>query len=166
MKTEFKYAAILTAILFLWLCLEFWLGFHDAYVDLLPITSMLTLVIWGICLHLEIKEKRRVSPDSIAWTYARRFRTAFLTTLLALPMMLLSRWLFYDLVNPDFFNNIMIKGREWISASANTEDNFNNSVRMMEDYFKMKAYQTSTLIFNLITGLVFSLTLPMLSRSR
>jgi hypothetical protein len=165
MRTEFKYAALLSFFLFLWLCLEFWLGFHDAYVDFLPITSLLTVLVWGLGLHWEIREKKKVTPTG-TWTYGRCFRTAFLTTLLALPMLLLSRWIFYDLINPGFFNNIMIKGREWISDSATSEDNFNNSVQMMEDFFKMKAYQTSTLIFNLLTGLLFALVLPVFSRDR
>ncbi len=80
-------------------------------------------------------------------------------------MMLLSRWIFYDLINPDFFNNILIKGREWISASAPTEENFDNSVKMMEDFFEIKAYQTSSLIFNLVTGLLFSAFLPFLRKN-
>ncbi|GAB3171876.1 DUF4199 domain-containing protein [Telluribacter humicola] len=160
MKTEFKYAAILTAILFLWLCLEFWLGFHDAMVDYLPLTSLLTVVIWGLVLNREIKEKRTL-PTTTFWNYGRGFRTAMLTTVLALPMLVLSRWLFYDLINPDFFNNIMIKGREWLTVSATTEDNFNNSIKMMEDYFQMKSYQTVVLVFNVVTGLIFSAILPL-----
>ncbi|HEV7348633.1 DUF4199 domain-containing protein [Telluribacter sp.] len=160
MKTEFKYAAILTGILFFWLLLEFWIGFHDALVDYLPITSLLTILIWALVLNREIKEKKNL-PTSTHWNYGRSFRTAFLTTLLALPLLLLSRWLFYNLINPDFFNNIMIKGREWISVSAPTEDNFNSSVKMMEDYFQMKSYQSVTLVFNAVTGLVLSSLLPL-----
>jgi hypothetical protein len=162
MRTEYKYAAIISAILFLWLCVEFWLGFNDAYVDFLPISSLLTLAVWGILLHLEIREKRSKGIGR-RWSYSRGFRTAFLTTLLALPLLLLSRWVFYDLINPDFFNNVTIKGREWISASAQTEDNFNNSVKMMEDFFDMKAYQSITVVFNFLTGLFFSLILPSFS---
>lgn len=162
MKIELKYATIISVALFFWLCLEFWLGFHDAHVDFLPVTSFLTILIWGVALHKSIKEKKQVSGLT-PWTYGKGFRTAILTTLLALPFLLLSRWAFYDLINPDFFNNIMIKGREWISLSAPTQENFDNSVRMMEDFFEMKAYQSITLFFNIISGLLFSLTLPVLS---
>ena len=59
MKTEFKYAAILTGILFLWLCLEFWLGIHDALVDYLPLTSLLTGAVWALVLKREIREKKK-----------------------------------------------------------------------------------------------------------
>jgi hypothetical protein len=163
MKTEFKYAALLTGILLFWLCLEFWIGFHDALVDYLPITSALTFFVWLVVLRREINEKRNL-PTTTFWNYGRGFRTAFLTTLLALPMMLLSRWLFYGLINPDFFNNILIKGREWISVSAPTEDNFDKSVKMMEDYFEIKAYQSVTLVFNVLTGLVLSALLPLFQK--
>ncbi|WP_247232037.1 DUF4199 domain-containing protein [Telluribacter sp. SYSU D00476] len=165
MKTEFKYAANLTGILFLWLCLEFWIGFHDALVDYLPVTSLLTVALWALVLNREIREKKNL-PTTTFWNYGRGFRTAFLTTVLALPMLLLSRWLFYNLINPDFFNNIMIKGREWISVSAPSEDNFNQSVKMMEDYFQMKTYQSVTLVFNAFTGLVCSIFLPFLHRRK
>ncbi|TDB65076.1 DUF4199 domain-containing protein [Arundinibacter roseus] len=165
MKTEFKYAALLTVSLFLWLCFEFWIGFHDAFVDFLPLTSALTILIWGVLLFLEIKEKQNLPGNSVR-TYGKGFRTAFLTTVLAVPMLLLTRWVFYDLINPDFFNNIVIKGREWISVSAKTEDNFNNSVKMMEDFFKMKNYQTIVLVLNIAVGLLFSLILPLFTRKK
>jgi hypothetical protein len=155
MKTEFKYAALLSALLFVWLCLEFWIGFHDRYVDYLPITTLLTSLVWGVGLYGEIREKENTHP-ALIWNYGRRFRTAFLTTVLALPMLLLSRWVFYDLINPDFFNNLLTKSKELASAG----NGYENSIEMMEDYFEMKAYQTSSVIFNLLAGLFFSLLLP------
>jgi len=162
MKIEFKYATIITVALFFWLCFEFWIGFHDAFVNFLPVTSILTVFIWGIALQKAITEKKKISKLTL-WNYGKGVRTALLTTLLALPLLLLSRWVFYDLINPDFFNNVMIKGREWISLSAPTQDNFDNSVKMMEDFFEMKAYQGVTLFFNILSGLLFSVTLPLLS---
>ena len=165
MKIEFKYATIIAVALFFWLCLEFWLGFHDAHVDFLPATSFLTIMVWGITLNKAIREKKKLSGFA-PWGYGKGFKAAFVTTLLALPLLILTRWVFYDLINTDFFNNIMIKGREWISLSAPTQENFDNSVRMMEDFFEMKAYQSVTLFFNIISGLLFSLTLPLLSRKK
>ena len=161
MKTEFKYAALISGLLFFWLCLEFWIGFHDRYVDYLPITTMLTSLVWAVGLFWEIREKENTHP-ALIWNYGRRFRTAFLTTILALPMLLLSRWIFYDLINPDFFNNLTIKGKEWATA----DNGFKSSTEMMGDYFEMKAYQTSSLIFNLLTGLVLSLLLPLFFRKK
>ncbi|MPR32445.1 DUF4199 domain-containing protein [Salmonirosea aquatica] len=161
MRTEFKYAAILSVLLFVWLCLEFWIGFHDRYVSYLPLTTFLTSLVWSVGLFLEIREKEHTHP-ALTWNYGKRFRTAFLTTVLALPMLLLSRWIFYDLINPDFFNNVLTQSREWTAAGSG----FESSVEMMEDYFEMKAYQTSSLIFNLLTGLVFSLLLPLFFRKK
>ncbi len=161
MKTEFKFAAIISLLLFIWLCLEFWIGFHDRYANYLPLTTLLTSLVWGIGLYGEIREKENTHP-ALTWNYGRRYRTAFLTTVLALPMLLLSRWIFYDLINPEFFNNLLTKGREWASSGSS----FDNSTEMMEKYFEMKAYQTSSLIFNLLTGLVFSLLLPILFRKK
>lgn len=161
MRTEFKYAAIISLLLFVWLCLEFWMGFHDTYANYLPITTLLTTLVWAIGLYLEIREKENTHP-ALTWNYGRRYRTAFLTTVLALPMLLLTRWVFYDLINPDFFNNLLTKGREWASA----ENGFENSIEMMDNYFEMKAYQTSSLVFNLLTGLIFSLLLPNFFRKK
>lgn len=157
MRTEFKYAAILSALLFVWLFLEFWIGFHDRYVSYLPLTTLLTVLVWAVGLYFEIREKENTHP-ALTWNYGRRYRTAFLTTILALPMLLLTRWIFYDLINPDFFNNVLTKGREWASGG----NSFDRSIKMMENYFEMKAYQTSSLVFNLLTGITFSLLLPIL----
>lgn len=156
MRTEFKYAALLSLLLLFWLCLEFWIGFHDRYVSYLPITTLLTGLIWGVGLYLEIREKENTHPARV-WNYGRRFRTAFLTTILALPMMLVSRWIFYAWINPEFFGTLLTKGREWTSAG----NGFEGSMKLMETYFEMKAYQTSNLVFSLLNGLVFSLLVPL-----
>jgi len=161
MKTEFKYAAILSALLFVWLCLEFWIGFHDRYVDYLPLTTLLTSLVWAVGLYWEIREKENTHP-ALVWNYGRRFRTAFLTTILALPMLLLSRWVFYDWINPQFLNTVLTQGKAWASA----QNGFESSLEMMEDYFEMKAYQTASLVFNLVTGLIFSLLLPTFFRKK
>ena len=156
MRTEFKYAALLTALLFVWLCFEFWIGFHDRYAGYLPITTLLTGLVWGLGLYMEIREKERTHRARI-WNYGRRFRTAFLTTLLALPMLLASRWIFYAWINPEFFGTLLTKGREWTAAGSGYE----GSMNLMETYFEMKAYQTSSLVFSLLNGLVFSLVVPL-----
>lgn len=161
MRTEFKYAAILSLLLFVWLCLEFWIGFHDRYVSYLPLTTLLTSLVWAMGLYWEIREKENTHP-ALIWNYGRRYRTAFLTTILALPMLLLTRWIFYDLINPGFFNNVLTKGREWTATGSG----FERSLETMESYFEMKVYQTSSLVFNLLTGITFSLLLPILFRKK
>lgn len=155
MRTEFKYAAIISLLLFVWLFLEFWIGFHDQYMNYLPLTTLLTSLVWAVGLYGEMREKERTHP-ALTWNYGRRYRTALLTTILALPMLLLSRWIFYDLINPDFFNTVLTKGREWASSG----NSFDRSIELMEDYFEMKAYQASSLVFNLLTGITFSLVIP------
>jgi hypothetical protein len=154
MKSELKFGAIIALIGFVWNCLEYLLGFHTSNIDWHLFISLAfpIVIIAGVILGTK-SILGTLSPN----VPKRIFNRGFKITLFAAIFSVILGFLFYQFVNPTFFDDMKIAGREWIMMSASSEDEAANSIIMMEDAFSMKAHLTLGFIFTVITGILGSL---------
>lgn len=70
------------------------------------------------------------------------------------------KWIYFLFINPDYFNNLIIRGREWLTLTATSEENFENATRMMDDLLQLPVYLDITTIVQLFFCLVYAFLFP------
>ncbi|MFN4147461.1 MAG: DUF4199 family protein [Runella sp.] len=157
MNNTSKYTLYIIAFSLVWLIGEKLLGYHNTIVDWLPFTSLLWLILVGI-FYINFLQKERKS--AIQWTYLRGVKAAFLLGCYWLIGFTLVKFLYYQLVNPGYFNDLLLRGREWLTMSATSEQNFENATRMMDDFLQIGPYLLITAIVQFVFCIVYALLFP------
>lgn len=163
MKSEIKYGAIIAGIGFVWNTFEYLLGFHTSKIDWhLLITVFFPIVILAV-MFLGIRKKQNAGELR---SFGKIFQFGNLIGIYAAIFSVAFGFLFYQFVNPTFFDDMKIAGREWIMMSASSDQEASNSILMMEDMFSLKAHLFAGSIFTLLVGLVGGLLFGLILKKR
>jgi Protein of unknown function (DUF4199) len=157
MNNTQKYALYVVGFSTIWLIVEKFLGYHNTIVDWLPFTSLLWLILVGIFYIFFLKAQSKTATNA---PYKARVWSALVFTLYWLIGFGIVKLLYFALINPDYFNDITLRGREWLTLSATSDDNFENATKMMEDFLKLTPYVLVTSLIQLVFGLVYSFLIP------
>lgn len=128
---EWKYAAIVAAAGFLWVCLEFAVGLHTKYISLHPQLTMLALVPIIALISMGISAKKQaLGADATA---GKIFISGVLIGVFGIPFSLLGLYIFHTFVNPHFFADFTAYAVEHqLSTQAEAEAYFNLKNYMLQ----------------------------------
>jgi hypothetical protein len=144
MKNEFKWAAIMSVVLLVWLTALKFLGFQET--DKIHVHVILVNAYYLILFVLyifAINERKRKYRGFISRRDA--FLTGLLVTLFLVVLSPLNMSVFYYLINPNFFQ---------VMIDFNVENGVNQQVA--ESDYNLFNYIFSSMLMNLVVGGVFS----------
>lgn len=163
MSNTLKFAVYILVFSIFWLIGEKLLGYHNIIVDWLPFTSLLWLILVGVFYILFLRTQRQNTTHS---SFGTDFKSLLQLSIYWLLGFAALKTLYYQFVNPDYFNDLLLRGREWLTMSATSDENFENATQMMEDFLQLPAYLVVTTVVQLVFCLVYSLLFPAFSKSK
>ena len=149
MRIELKWGVVLAVSVFLWVIMEWLLGFHDEFIHLHPYVSNAYFILMIIVLIFGLKDKKRSAEGGLL--YKEGVISGFLIGLFALPLHILLSYIFLEFINPHYFENAIAAGEA-----------LGRPRELLEGYFNLKSYlfQTSFLpAMTVVLGAVIMLFL-------
>lgn len=163
MNNTLKFAIYIVVFSLIWLVGEKLLGYQNTIIDWLPFTSLLWLILIGIFYIIFLRAARRENANV---DYKTNVRSLLLLSIYWLLAFGLVKWLYYQFVNPDYFNDVIIRGREWLTLSATSEENFENATQMMEDFLQLPFYLGITTAIQFVFCLIYTFLFPAFSKKK
>ncbi|TAE40518.1 MAG: DUF4199 domain-containing protein [Runella slithyformis] len=157
MQNSIKYALSVMGFGTVWLVAEKLLGYHNTIVDWLPFTSLLWLILVGVFYVFFLKTE---SQQHRNWNYKTGVKAALVFTLYWVVGFAAIKLVYFAFINPDYFNDITLRGREWLTLSATSDENFENATQMMEDFLQLTPYLAVTTVLQFVFGVIYSLLIP------
>ena len=146
MKTEIKWGLIISTMIFLWVLMEFLLGFHTTRIELHPIITWFSLCIPIIGLIVALKEKREKDLGG-TMSYIQALKSGFLISLVCGIMNIVWQGIYWTLVNPGYGETLVQHAREKLGEEA---------AKDAEQYANMNSYMVQSFVGALIGGLIIS----------
>ncbi len=163
MNNTLKFAAYIVVFSLVWLVGEKLLGYHNTIVDWLPFTSLLWLILIGVFYVVFLKNERQTATQ---WSFLTGFKSLLKLSGYWLLGFVVVKGLYYQFINPDYFNDLLLRGREWLTMSATSDENFENATQMMEDLLQLPTYLVVTTAVQLVFCVIYSLLFPAFSKSK
>lgn len=144
MKSEFKWAALMSALLLLWLTTLKFLGLQEPerIEVFVLVVNAYYLLLFGMYI-LAIRERKNKQRGYISRRDA--FLTGLLITLFLVVLSPLNMAIFYYLINPNFFRAMI----EFNVANGMTE-------QVAQNDYNLSNYIFTSMLMNFIAGGVFS----------
>ncbi len=147
-KIELKWGIISAIVFFGWLMVEKTTGFHDAKLRFQPFFGILFIFPHVITYYLALKDKKTNSYSNHV-TWQQSFISGIIITVIFAFLTPMILYLFYHILNPDFFKNAV---NQLIASDIKKKD-------FAENYYNLESYIYTT-IFNLLsTGIVIAATI-------
>jgi hypothetical protein len=157
MNNTLKFAIYIVVFSLIWLVGEKLLGYQNTIVDWLPFTSLLWLILIGVFYIVFLRSTRQQATKVVCKTNVKSLLTLSMYWLLAFGLV---KWVYFLFVNPDYFNDLIIRGREWLTLTATSEENFENATGMMDDFLQLPVYLGITTAVQLIFCLIYAFLFP------
>lgn len=150
-RTEIKYGLIFTAMGFIWLLLEFLLGFQSTYKDYHSFVSNLIFFPSVFIMVKGMLAKRKELGGQLGFGAA--FQTGFFITLVVALLSPLTNWIFFTLINPVYFREFAALAVEHgkTAEQAAAENN-------------LKSFLIMSFISSIIMGTISSLIIALFVR--
>lgn len=145
-----KWGILLSLTGFVWVVLEYVLGFQtDKIQQHASITNLVLLPVMLI-LHLALLEFRRITGPKTAFKHLMIGALSITgITVVLIPFL---QWIFFTLVNPGFFDTF----KKFAVSSGQM------SVEAANAYFNLSSYLTMSVVASVLTNLVVSAILASL----
>lgn len=163
MNNTLKFTIYILVFSLVWLIGEKLLGYHNTIVDWLPFTSLLWLILVS---GFYIAFLRTESQTATNWKFTKGFKSLLKLSVYWLLGFVVIKGIYYQFVNPDYFNDLLLRGREWLTMSATSDENFENATQMMEDLLQLPAYLVVTTVIQFVFCFIYSLLFPAFSKSK
>lgn len=161
MKTVFKYALILGIITMIWTPIEYLLGLHTNHINLHPYITNLFFLVPIVCIYLVMAEKKKVNGGTL--TYQDAFRTGVKMSVLVIPFSLVGQYLYYVVINPDFFSTMISHAVE-VAKNAGMDTEI--ARKEAEKNFTLNSYMIQCLLGPPIGGVLFSSIIGLFVRTK
>jgi len=152
-RIELRYAVLTSLLVLLWLITEFEIGLQDKYVSVHPYISLLAYLIPVVTYRMALREKIEEKYGKLSFKQA--FISGLLMTvfcsILAVPIQLG----FHKLVNPDFFETMIMYSTE----------HSHYSLEQAAHYFNLQNYIIESVIGTFFVGAIISLILAFRMRT-
>ncbi len=156
MKTyaiEIRYGFYISASLFIWMMLQYLLGFQNEYVSYYSIVKTLGLIFPVAFTFVALRKKREEFYDGVI-SFQQAFKAGIIIagvcTLLTIPVQLV----FHYSINPRFFD-VMIE--EHVKQAIDKGKSFTEARHQAEAYYNITAYTVQESIGTLVTGALLAL---------
>lgn len=158
-KNELLAGVAIALASFIWICLEYFIGFHDRLIDYHEYVTNLAYILPIIGIYWAIKKRYATFPKGefqIKDGLMSGVIVFVTAALLNLPLM----YLFVTSINPDFFGNMIameakkaiLSGGNSIIAMTDAQQYYNTSSYLIKSF-------TGFLILGLFTSLMISFRL-------
>ena len=144
-KLELKWGVIFAAMQLLWITLEFVVGLHDKYISWHPIISNFIAIPSIIIMVLAIRKKRSVLDGRI--TFGKAFLCGLGVSIVVAVLSLLVQTIFFRLINPNFFANMIKYAIE----------NGKSTLEQAQAFFNVNNYLLQGAIGSIVIGAITSL---------
>jgi Ni,Fe-hydrogenase I cytochrome b subunit len=163
MNNTLKFTSYILVFSLVWLVGEKFLGYHNTIVDWLPFTSLLWLILVGVFYIAFLRTESATSTD---WSFGKGFKSLLKLSVYWLLGFAVIKGIYYQFVNPDYFNDLLLRGREWLTMSATSDENFENATQMMEDLLQLPIYLAVTTAVQFVFCLIYSLLFPAFTKRK
>ncbi|MFW5663056.1 MAG: DUF4199 domain-containing protein, partial [Bacteroidota bacterium] len=100
MKTELKFGVIIGLGMFIWVVLEYFLGFHTTNIAMHPIITNFAFLIPVLGYVFAMKEKRD-SEFTEGLPYGQGFKSGMAITGIVIVISLAGQIVYHEIINPD-----------------------------------------------------------------
>jgi FtsH-binding integral membrane protein len=152
LSIEIRYAFFISASTFIWLMLEYLLGFQDEYVSFHPVVSMVVLIFPIAFTFVALRKKRDEYYEGVI-TFGQAFQSGIIIAIICAVFTVPIQYIFHYAINPRFFD-VMIE--ESIKKAINNGKNFTDARQQAEAYFNITSYIIQSVVGTLIIGLLLS----------
>lgn len=156
MKGEIRAGVIISFVVFLWLLLEYYLGFHTRYIDYYPFFTWLYIIVPVIGIYVTVRWKRnRVLNGLISFSEA--LTSGLVVTAVTTILVPIFTLLYVTIINPYFFDTMIAHRRimiEELNISAGDKTIMLN--RTLQSY-TIPYYLLRTFIVSAAVGLIPSI---------
>ena len=164
-KSEIQTGILLSVGLFLWLLLEFFLGFHTTRIDYHPFITWLFVFIPIAGIYWSMKVKRdNEYAGKISFVHA--LKTGFIVTAtmsILSPIMVL---VYVSIINPLFFSTMLAHSKVMIEGLNISVVDKEKMIEESTRNFSTSSYVIQSFIGSLIMGAVLSiLTAALMKRN-
>lgn len=149
---ELRYAFFISAGTFIWLMMEYLLGFHDEYVRVYGMVSKVALIIPIAFTFVALRKKREEYYDGVI-TFGQAFKSGLIIALLCAVFIIPIQIMFHYAINPRFFD-VMIE--EHIERAIRNGENLTEARNQAFAVYKVSAYVVQRATATLLTGLVLA----------
>ena len=152
MKTEIRWAAIISVFGLLWGVGEKLFGLHDQYIAQHPTLTMFIAPFIILLYFLALRDKRKTDLGGyMTWPEGTKagMIISFLVALLALPM----EYLLHAFISPDFFDN---------AIQYALDNKLIDTREKAASYFNLKNYLIQATVGSLSMGIILSAILALL----
>lgn len=149
---EIRYAFFISAVTFIWLMLEYLLGFQDEYVSYHSLVSKLALVIPIAFTFAALRQKREEYYDGVI-SFRQAFQSGALIAIICALLMIPIQYVFHYMINPRFFD-VMIE--ESIKDGIKNGKNLTEARQQAEAYYNITAYVIQSVIGTLVIGFLLA----------
>jgi Protein of unknown function (DUF4199) len=163
MSNTLKFTVYILIFSIFWLIGEKLLGYHNIIVDWLPFTSLLWLILVGVFYIVFLRTQHKNTANS---SFGTDFKSLLQLSIYWLLGFAVLKALYYQFINPDYFNDLLLRGREWLTMSATSDENFENATQMMEDLLQLPTYLVVTTVVQLVFCIVYSLLFAAFSKKK
>jgi glycosyltransferase involved in cell wall biosynthesis len=162
MNSEIKSGIAISVAGFIWLLLEFYLGFHTIRIDYYPFFTWMSIVIPIIGLYWAIKAKRdRFYKGEI--TFIKAAKTGLIITAVSSIISPLLSWFYVSVVNPFYFSSMLSHSKK-IIEELNLTSIEEKTLKINEtyQYYNTSSYLLQTFSLVAISGIALSLIIAAL----
>ncbi|POY38942.1 hypothetical protein C3K47_00110 [Solitalea longa] len=152
-RTEFKWALVISLLNFIWLLLEYAVGLHDRYLSVLPYVTLFSIIIPVVFIRKALVEKRENEYLKNISFWQSMLSGSFITVVCSV-ISVFSMMIYFKLINPQF-TDFMV---EYVAKKA--ADNGENIAQASERariYFSMKSYMQKAFGGTMLIGLLVTL---------
>ncbi|WP_018344108.1 DUF4199 domain-containing protein [Cytophaga aurantiaca] len=152
-KNELLAGVTIAVASFIWICLEYIIGFHDRLIDYHPYVTNLAYILPVIGVNWAVK-KRYAAQTPEAFEIKDGLMSGVIVAVTSAFLLLPLLWIFVTYINPAFFGN-MIAG-----ATKKALMSGDNSVIALQDakeYFNLSSYLIQSFTSMLMLGVLISL---------
>ena len=138
MKTELKWTAIIGVAGFLWICLEYLMGFHTTKIEMHPVVTMLWIPLAIFLMVMALRDKKRALGGRM--TYMQGLIFGIFCAIGIAILSALFQYIYHAFINPDFFETMKAFTIERATASGldetlvreSAEATFNTSAYVLQ----------------------------------
>ena len=155
-KSEIRTGILLSVGLFLWLMLEFFLGFHTTRIDYHPFINWLSIVIpiAGIYWSMKVKRDREYAGKI---SFVQALKSGFVVTAIMSLLGPIMVFVYVSAINPLFFSTMLAHSKVMIEGLNISIVDKEKMIEESTRNFSTSSYLIQSFIGSLIMGTVLSL---------
>ncbi len=156
MKSEIRSGVAIGVAGFLWLLLEFFLGFHTTRIDYQPFITWLSIVIPIVGIYWAMKAKRdRYYAGRISFIQA--LKTGLIITVVMSIVSPLLSFMYVSVINPLYLSTMLAHNRMMLDGLNISPADKDGMLQELIQQFSLSAYLLKSILIAAISGTLLSI---------